>query len=75
MYLKNIQRIIADKMGIEPQEIEPSSHFEEDLNMGDLEFMELIEELENDYDVEIADLVEEVVTVEDLITILTEELE
>jgi acyl carrier protein len=75
MYLKKIQKIIANKMGIDPQEIEPASHFEDDLNMGELEFMDLVEELENDYDVEIAHLVDDVETVEDLVTILTEELE
>ena len=75
MFLKVIQKLIANKMGIEPEEIEPTSHFAEDLNMGDLELMELVEILEEEYDVEISDLVEEVETVEDLITILTEELE
>ena len=62
-------------MGIEPHEIEPSSFFDEDLNMGELEFGELIEQLESIYDIEIADLTEEVETVEDLVTILTEEFE
>lgn len=75
MYLKKIQKIIANKMGIDPSEVEPASHFEEDLNMGDLEFMELIESLEDEYDVELTDLCEGIETVEDLITILTEELE
>jgi len=62
-------------MGIEPEEIEPTSHFEEDLNMGELELMGLIEELEKEFSLELKDLCENVETVEDLITILTEELE
>ena len=75
MYLKKIQKLIANKMGLEPQEIEPASHFAEDLNMGELEVMELIEILENEYDIEIADLADSIETVEDLVTILAEELE
>ncbi|HDQ88600.1 MAG TPA: acyl carrier protein [candidate division WWE3 bacterium] len=75
MYLKKIQKLIANKMGLEPQEIEPASDFAEDLNMGELEVMELIEILENEYDIEIADLADSIETVEDLVTILAEELE
>ncbi|HOM77830.1 acyl carrier protein [Patescibacteria group bacterium] len=75
MYLKKIQKIISNRMGIEPEEIEPTSHFEEDLNMGELELMGLIEELEKEFSLELKDLCENVETVEDLITILTEELE
>ncbi len=75
MYLKKLQKIISNKMGIEPAEITPASHFADDLNMGELELMELLEELEREYDIRLADYIDDIVTVEDLITILSEDLE
>jgi acyl carrier protein len=75
MYLKKIQKLISQQMGTDPEEIEPASHFQEDLNMGELEFMELLVALEEEYTLELREYLEDLETVEDLITILTEELE
>ncbi len=75
MYLKKIKKIISKSMGIAPEEIEPTSHFQEDLNIGDLEFTELIEILEEKYKIDLSDYIDDIETVGDLVEILTEEIE
>lgn len=75
MYLKEVQKIISNQTGIESDEIEPTSHFQEDLNMGEPEFIDLLNQIEEIYLLDLREYAEDIETVEDLITIITEELE
>ena len=78
MYLEKIKKIIFEKTGTEPEEIEPSSHFEEDLNIGEQEFVEILEKVEEAFEVDLAeykDRAEIIKTVEELINILSDELD
>ena len=78
MYLEKIRKIIFEKTGMEPEEIEPSSHFEEDLNIGEQEFVEILEKVEKAFEVDLAEYIsktETIETVEELINILSDELD
>ncbi len=75
MYLKRIQRIITNNTGIDPEDITPASYFEDDLNIGEVEFAEIISELEEQYNIGLGDYINDIETVEDLVTILSEELD
>jgi len=75
-YLKKIRKLISDKTGIEPEEITDESYFEEDLNMGQMELVELLTDLEEIYQVE--DLLEEkenLETVQDVVDLLVEKVD
>lgn len=75
MYLKKIQSIIYKRFGIEPEEIQPTSHFQEDLNLGELEFKEIISDLEEEYEIELEEYTADIETVEELVNVLSEELD
>ncbi|MBD3366416.1 acyl carrier protein [candidate division WWE3 bacterium] len=75
MYLKKVQKVILEKTGIEPEEVEPADYFAEDLNLGELELQEILEALEEEYELELTERIEEIETIEDLVTLLSEELD
>jgi len=75
MYLEEIKKIIFEKTGIGPEEIEPASHFAEDLNIGEPEFIEILEEIEKNFQVDLSEHKENIETIEKLINILSEELD
>ncbi len=52
---KYIQRIIAliiEKTGVEPEDVSESSYLEDDLNIGEIELLEIISALEEEYNIE-----------------------
>ena len=75
MYLQEIQKIIKKHTGHEPEELEPPMHFQEDLNIGELELLDILREVEEKYTLDLSEYEEDIETIEDLITVLTEELE
>jgi acyl carrier protein len=50
-YIKRIIAIIIEKTGIDPEDITESSYFEEDLNIDELELMDIIAIIEEEYDI------------------------
>lgn len=74
-YLKKIKKIIAEKGGVEPDEIHESSYFEDDLNIGEIELVEILTELEDEFNVELIAEKGKLETVQDLIDLLMEHLE
>lgn len=53
MSLAKISQIIADQIGVKPEEITMSSDFKEDLGIDSLDIFEIIMELEELYAIEI----------------------
>ncbi len=51
--LKKIKEILAENFGIDPSEVMENAYFEEDLNLGEYEMIELLAELEEVYQIEI----------------------
>ncbi len=70
---ERIQEIIADKLGIDVEEITSDAAFVEDLNADSLDIVELIMALEDELDLEIPDEdVEGFVTVGDVVNYVKE---
>ena len=51
--LEKLQEIIADKLGIEANEIKPESKFSEDLGADSLDLLEVVMGLEEAFDISI----------------------
>lgn len=74
--LKKIKEILAENFGIDPSEVTENAYFEEDLNLGEYEMIELLAELEEVYQIEIeAEDKEELETVGALIAIVRDKAE
>uniref|UniRef100_A0A7C4XNZ8 Acyl carrier protein n=1 Tax=candidate division WWE3 bacterium TaxID=2053526 RepID=A0A7C4XNZ8_UNCKA len=73
-YVKKIKDLVSEKAGMDPAEIKDESYFEDDLNLGELEVAEIVEELEDTYSISLSEY-EEMETVGDLITAVSENLE
>lgn len=70
---ENIRSIIAEKLGIDEEEITMESAFIEDLNADSLDIVELIMALEDELDMEIPDEeAEKFVTVSDIVKFMKE---
>ncbi|RLJ00934.1 MAG: acyl carrier protein [Candidatus Aenigmatarchaeota archaeon] len=52
---ERVKRIIAEKYGVDPSELKPETRFIEDLGADSLSTIELIAELEEEFDIEIPD--------------------
>lgn len=66
--------IIADRMGVKREEIKRESSFTDDLNADSLDQVELVMELEQEFDIEIPDdQAEKIKTVADAINLIKAE--
>jgi acyl carrier protein len=74
-YLKDLKKVIEEKTGLDPSEITVDSFFEDDLNVGEMELLDIISEVEEKYHVEIMRFRDDITTVQDLLDLLTEEIE
>jgi acyl carrier protein len=74
-YFKEIRKIIEEKTGLEPDEITLESFFEDDLNLGEMELIEILNELEEKYHTDILEEKDNIETVQDLVDILSEKIE
>ena len=72
-YLDQIKNTIAKHNGSE--EITPESYFEDDLNVGELELIEILTELEDEYHIDLISRKGEVETVQDLVDLISELVE
>ena len=52
---ERVKRIIAEKYGVDPSELKPETRFIEDLGADSLSTIELIAELEEEFNIEIPD--------------------
>ena len=50
-----VKRIIVDRLGVEESQVTPESSFKDDLGADSLDVVELVMELEDEFDLEISD--------------------
>lgn len=71
-----IKGLIAEKTGADPAEITMESYFEDDLNVGELELVEIISDVEEMLVIEgLLDDKESILTVGDLMDLVNEKTE
>lgn len=74
-YFNKVKEIIEDKLGIEPEEVTPEAFFEDDLNVSEMELIEILQELEESFHIELLDKRENIESIADLLDILSEKLD
>ena len=74
-YLEILKNLISEKEGLDREEIIAESFFEGDLNIGELQLVEILTELEEQFHVELLEDKEELDTVQDVIDALSEQVE
>lgn len=74
-YTQKVFKLIAEKTGLELDEINADSYIEEDLNIGEFELIEVLEELEDKYEVDLLDMKDDFETVGDILDQLAEKLD
>ena len=72
--LPKVQSIIADQLDKKPEEVQLTTNFKNDLDADSLDIFEIINEIEDEFDVKI-DTDESIETVSDLVTFITEKAE
>jgi len=53
--LDRVKRIIVDRLGVDESEVTPEASFKDDLGADSLDIVELVMELEDEFDMEISD--------------------
>lgn len=53
--IEKVNEIIVDKLGVDPNEVKPESKLEEDLKADSLDAVEIIMELEHEFNISISD--------------------
>ncbi|MBE3594292.1 MAG: acyl carrier protein [Candidatus Carbobacillus altaicus] len=65
---EQIRDLIADRLGVEVEKITPEASFKDDLGADSLDLVELVMELEDEFDMEISDEdAEKINTVQDVL--------
>lgn len=66
--LERVKKIIVDRLGVEESKVTPEATFKDDLGADSLDVVELVMELEDEFDMEISDEdAEKIVTVGDVV--------
>ncbi|HET7657856.1 MAG TPA: acyl carrier protein [Bacillales bacterium] len=66
--LSRVKKIVADRLDVDEDKIKPESSFKDDLEADSLDVVELVMELEDEFDMEISDEdAEKIATVGDVI--------
>lgn len=66
--LERVKKIIVDRLGVEESQVTPEATFKDDLGADSLDVVELVMELEDEFDMEISDEdAEKIVTVGDVV--------
>ncbi|GAF12839.1 acyl carrier protein [Bacillus sp. JCM 19046] len=66
--MERVTKIIVDRLGVEESEVKLEASFKEDLKADSLDVVELVMELEDEFDMEIADEdAEKIATVKDVV--------
>ncbi|MBP0724879.1 acyl carrier protein [Bacillus sp. RG28] len=67
--LERVSKIIVDRLGVEESEIALTSRFKEDLDADSLDVVELVMQLEDEFELEISDEdAEKIITVGDVVS-------
>lgn len=67
-----VKKIIAEKLGVEENEVVPEASFADDLGADSLDLVELIMSMEEEFDIEISDdEAEKLATVKDAVDYIT----
>ncbi|WP_078554738.1 acyl carrier protein [Bacillus alkalicellulosilyticus] len=67
--LTRVTKIIVDRLGVEEAEVKLESSFKDDLGADSLDVVELVMELEDEFDLEISDEdAEKISTVQDVVS-------
>jgi len=75
-YLKKVIKIIINKTGVDTEDINENSYFEDDLNIGEIELIDIIGALEEKYEIEFEEGEKEnLKSVMDLVEIVIEKAE
>lgn len=74
-FKEKVKQVIAQKAGVEAREVLDDMFFGDDLNLGDLELTEILEELEDQFKVDLLDEQSELESVKDLLDTLEEKLD
>jgi acyl carrier protein len=70
---ERVKKIIAEQLGVEEDEVNPESHFVEDLGADSLDTVELVMALEEEFGIEIPDEdAEKIATVQNAIDYISE---
>jgi acyl carrier protein len=70
--LDRVKNIIVDRLGVEEGEVKLEASFKEDLGADSLDVVELVMELEDEFDMEISDEdAEKIVTVGDVVNYIS----
>ncbi|MBB6175829.1 acyl carrier protein [Anoxybacillus tengchongensis] len=73
--LERVTKIIVDRLGVEESQVTLESSFKEDLGADSLDVVELVMELEDEFDMEISDEeAEKIVTVGDAVNYIQSRL-
>jgi acyl carrier protein len=66
--LQRVQKIVVDRLDVDEDKVKPESSFKDDLDADSLDVVELVMELEDEFDMEISDEdAEKITTVGDVI--------
>ncbi|HAQ40743.1 MAG TPA: acyl carrier protein [Clostridiales bacterium] len=72
---EKIRDIVAEKVGVEPEEITMETSFADDLDADSITLFELVMALEDEFDIEIDDeSIEQITTVGDIVNYLEESI-
>jgi len=74
-YEKISKEVISKQAGLEVEEITDASFFEDDLNIGEMELIEILGEIEEKFQIDLSEERESFETFGDLIGALNEKLE
>ncbi|AAP27716.1 acyl carrier protein [Bacillus tropicus] len=73
--LERVTKIIVDRLGVEETEVVPAASFKEDLGADSLDVVELVMQLEDEFEMEISDEdAEKIATVGDAVTYIESHL-
>ena len=73
--LERVTKIIVDRLGVEETEVVPAASFKEDLGADSLDVVELVTQLEDEFEMEISDEdAEKIATVGDAVTYIESHL-
>lgn len=70
---ERIRELIAEKVGVDPEEIQMETSFADDLEADSITLFELVMAIEDEFDIEVDDeIIEKIVTVGDIVNYLEE---